>query len=180
VCRWIDRAFGAAARTEMLAALPDGWSEPYRSDGYNALVWYDLEATDGFMEAATTYLLGGEVGRWRELARDNFEQDLGPILRPSRGGDPLMMLRRAPAGWGRLFDFGAFKVAEPTTNGDLVRAVVRVDGFEAASLAVRYLVVGTMEAMAKSAGAPHVVGRVLLGESSFARDFEYEVCWQKY
>jgi hypothetical protein len=128
-----------------------------------------------FMEAATAVLLGGEVHVWRELARDNFDRDLGTVLRPShRTTEPEALLRRSTTGWARIFDFGQMRIGD--ANGS--RVMVKVDGFEAASLAMRYATIGTMEGLLRAAGAEPLGGRIMAGETSFARDFEYELSWR--
>jgi hypothetical protein len=176
--RWIERAYGDAGHKEVLALMPPDIGESYRTDGFNALVWYDLDALDMFMEAATAILLGGEVGVWRELARENFDRDLGSIFRTQRVQDPASLLKRSSAGWARLYDFGTVRVVEPSGNMPSSRLLVRVDGFEAASLALRNATIGTTEGMLRSAGIAEVMMRVMAGEASFARDFEYEVMWE--
>jgi hypothetical protein len=175
VSRWVERAFGADARAEVLRLLPFDHAEAFRGDVFNALVWYDLDPVDLFIEAATATLIGGEIGAWRGLARDNFDRDLGPILRPSaRIVDLDTLLKRAASGWARVFDAGAMRVVAMHSE----RAFVRMDGFDAASLGMRYAVVGTMEGLLRSAGAAEVSARVLAGETSFAREFEYELSWR--
>src|SRR5262249_13233073 len=115
VSRWIERSYGEAGHKEVLAVMPTEIGDSYRSDGFNALVWYDLDALDMFMEATTALLLGGEVGVWRELARENFERDLASIFRPSKTlQDPIALLKRSSAGWSRLYDFGVLRIIEPS------------------------------------------------------------------
>lgn len=131
-----------------------------------------------FMEAACAALLAGDVAAWRELARDNFERDIGPILRPTQrasGADSL--LKRAEVGWGRIFDFGTIRVSDATKVGTSTRATVRVDGFDGASLAFRHVHIGTTIGLLRSAGLGEVGTRWTAGEGSFGRDFEYEVTW---
>jgi hypothetical protein len=172
--RWVERAFGTQPRAEVLAMLPVQHADTFRADAFNALVWYELEPVDLFIEAATASLMGGEVSTWKALARDNFERDLGPILRPSpRAIEAGALIKRAPTAWSKIFDFGTMRVGDPHGG----RTLVRVDGFEAASIAIRYSMIGTMEGLLRSAGATDIATRVLAGETSFARDFEYEIAW---
>jgi hypothetical protein len=175
VNRWIERTFGAEARDNVLTLLPPEHADALRTDAFNALVWYDLDAVDMLMEATTAALFDGEVAQWRRRAREHNERDLGPILRPgARLGDPDALIKRSASGWARIFDFGVMKQGTPQDG----RMLVRVEGFEAASLAMRYAVIGTMESLLESAGVRDAVIRVVLGETSFARDFEYEVSWR--
>ncbi len=172
--RWIERAFGAPGRNEALQAISAEYAELYRADGFNALVWYDLEALDAFLEAATHTLMRDDVAQWRTLARDNYERDLGPIFRvQQRPADAEALLKRIPSNWGRIYDFGAMRFGDRQWG----RLNVKIDDFEGASLALRYTTVGTVEGMMRSGGFSGVAVRVLAGEASFARDFEFEVMW---
>ena len=175
VGRWVERAYGVESRDEMLELLAPDDAEAFRTDAFNALVWYELDAVDALMEASTAILMEGRADEWRKLARANFEKDLAAILRPtSRLLDVQTALKRSLAGWARIFDFGALRVGAATGT----RVLVRVEGFEAASLPMRYAMVGTTEALVASAGASEVAIRIASGESSFARDFEFEVSWR--
>ena len=179
--RWIERAYGAPARDEVLRALPAELAESYRADGFNALVWYDIEALDTFLEAATALVFGGDVAAWRTLAREHFDRDLGPIFRSTtRAADPETLLKRSVTAWPRLYDFANVRVAEASTSssGAVKRASVRFEGFDAASLAVRNLTVGTAEGLLKSAACSDMTSRVMAGEASFAHDFEFELAWR--
>lgn len=175
VGRWVERAYGVESRDEMLELLAPDDAEAFRTDAFNALVWYELDAVDALMEASTAILMEGRAHEWRTLARDNFEKDLAAILRPtSRLLDVQTALKRSLAGWARIFDFGALRVGAAMGT----RVLVRVEGFEAASLPMRFAMVGTTEALVASAGASEVAIRIASGESSFARDFEFEVSWR--
>jgi serine/threonine-protein kinase len=175
VSRWIERSYGASSRSEVLQMLSTEHADAFRADAFNALVWYDVDAVDALLEAATAVLLGGDVGAWRALARENFDRDLGPILKPStRIMDASALLKRAALGWARIFDFGTMRIGDVQPT----RASIRMESFDGASLAVRYATLGTMEGLLRSAGAREVVARVTIGETSFARDFEYELSWR--
>jgi serine/threonine protein kinase len=181
VNRWIERAFGAPARDDVLRVIPTELAESYRADGFNALVWYDIEALDTFLEAATALVFGGDVAAWRGLARENFDRDLGPIFRSTvaRAGDPVSLLKRSVTAWSRLYDFANVRISEPSSSsgGTMSRASIRFDGFDAASLALRNVTIGTAEGLLKSAADHDVTSRVMAGEASFARDFEFELAW---
>ncbi len=174
VNRWIERAYGESGRDSVLRQVPRAQADLFRSDGFNALVWYDLESLDTFVEAATHTLLRGETTQWRAFARDNFEKDLVSLFRSARTGDVPGILKRSPASWSKIFDFGTMRVSDPSTPG---RVNVKVEGFDTASLALRYATIGTMEGLVRGAGFPGATVRVLAGEASFARDFEYEMSW---
>jgi serine/threonine protein kinase len=171
IFRWVERAHGASGRDAVLALLPAALAETYRTDGFNALVWYDLEAADMWLEATTYALLRREPSGWQRLARDNFDKELAPIFRPTgQRTDPQTLLRRLPGGWGRVLDFGNPRIGEPKGGATLVR----IDGFEGASLALRHVVLGTLEGLLLASLAPCTL-RVLSGEASFVRDFEIEI-----
>jgi len=155
--------------------LPAAIAEPYRTDAFNALVWYDLEATDIWLEATTYALLRREATGWQRLARENFEKDFAPIFRPTgQRADAQTLLRRLPGGWGRVLDFGNPRIGEP--KGGSIQ--LRIDGFEGASLALRHVIIGTIEGLLLAAFPPCTL-RVLSGEASFVRDFELEISRKK-
>ena len=173
--RWVERKYGTESRSEVLALLAPEDADAFRSDAFNSLVWYELDAVDALMEASTSTLMEGRAYEWRTLARENFEHDLAAILRPSnRLSDAQIALKRSLGGWARIFDFGTLRLGAVSGT----RALVRVEGFEAASLPMRYALVGTTEALVASSGAAEVSVRIASGESSFARDFEFEVSWR--
>ena len=179
--RWIERTYGPEARDEVLRALPGELAEAYRGDGFNALVWYDIEALDTFLEAATALVFGGDVSAWRTLARDQFDRELGPIFRSaSRAGDPLSLLKRSVTAWPRLYDFANVRVSEGSNATGVApnRATLRFEGFEAASVALRNVTLGTAEGLLKSGGPLEISSRIVVGETSFARDFELELAWR--
>ena len=171
ICRWIRNVRGVDKRDEVLAMLPRELAEMAQTDSFNALVWYDLENVDSLVEAGTLVALSGDPMAWRALAKENFERDLGPIFRPStRTVDPDTLLRRMPSVWSRLFDFGSVRVNETAR-----RVTLRIENFDAASLAFRNVLLGTLEGMLQNTATLTV--RVASGESSFARDFEVEFAW---
>jgi hypothetical protein len=175
VSGWVVHAYGADAKDRVLDLLPPADADLFRANAFNSIVWYDLEPVDLFLEAASASLMGGDVAAWRALARDNFERDLGPVLRPSaRKADRAARLRRAATGWSRVFDFGTMHIVDIRPAS----AFVRVEGFEAASIVIRYATVGTMEGLLRSGGVHDASARILAGETSFARDFEYELYWR--
>ena len=172
--RWIERAYGPTGRDEVLGMLRTELADSYRSDGFNALVWYDLEALDSFLEAATQSVLRGEALVWERLARENFDSDLASIFRPTRVTEWEVALRRVPAAWGRVFDFGTVQVGDVKGG----HATVRINAFDGASLALRYLVAGTFDGMFTTMTSRPKV-RITGGEVSFAADLEIDITWQE-
>jgi hypothetical protein len=184
--RWIERSYGREACDDVLRAVPPQLADSYRTDAFNALVWYDLEALDTFLEGATALVLGGDATAWRLLARESFEADFGQIFRAAtRGGDPAALLKRSTATWSRLYDFANVRVGEPSrptglaagANAGPARVTLRFEGFEGASLALRNVTLGAAEGLVRSSGARDATARVLAGEASFLRDFEIEIAW---
>jgi serine/threonine-protein kinase len=174
VKRWIERSYGPEGLERVLSMLRPEVAGELRNDGFNALVWYDLEPIDLLMDAATFALLGGETKQWRELARTHFEADLGPIFRSAVRADATTLMQRLPEKIGRVLDFG---VVKPARSAD--RWTVRFEGFEAASLALRYALLGTIEGMLRSAGVIEATLKILSGEASFVRELEVELAWKK-
>jgi serine/threonine protein kinase len=169
--KWVERTHGATGRDAVLALLPEELADTYRGDGFNALVWYDLEATDTLLEATTFTLLRRDPAGWQRMARENFDKDLAPIFRPTaQRTDTQTLLRRLPGGWGRVLDFGNPRIGESKSGGTLVK----IDGFEGASLALRHVIMGTIEGLLHASMVPCTL-RVLAGEASFVRDFEIEI-----
>lgn len=174
VHKWVERVHGTDAAARVRSALPAEHAETYRLDGFNALLWYELEALDTFVDAATVLVLRGDAFAWREMARSHFETELGAVLRPpGRITDPLQILRRCPAAWARVLDFGAVRVLEPHDR----RAHLRFEHFDATSLALRYILVGATEALLRGGGVPEVTVRIVAGETNFSRDFDFELAW---
>jgi eukaryotic-like serine/threonine-protein kinase len=172
---WLDRSFGREATAGVVDLLPAAHADSFRSDAFNSLVWYDLDALDALLETAVATLLFGTSSGWQRLARGYFERDLATILRPNaRATDPATLLERSVAGWSRVFDFGVHQVRAATKG----RAQIRIEGFDATSLSMRYLVAGTIEGLVASSGVAGVAARFSAGETSFAREFALEVSWR--
>jgi serine/threonine-protein kinase len=172
---WLERSFGKDATSALLDLLPPSHAESFRTDAFNSLVWYDLDALDALLEAAAATLMFGSSVGWHRLAREHFERDLGAILRPTaRVADPVTLLERSAAGWSRVFDFGTQHVRA----GAKGRAQLRFEGFDATSLAMRHVVAGTIEGLVASSGAQGASVRFSAGETSFARDLGLEVSWR--
>ena len=173
---WIERAHGKDGRATALALLPPDVADTYRSDAFNALVWYDLEALHVFLEAATQALMFGDATPWRHLAKDAFERDLASVFRPptARASDPAGLLARFPASLQRLMDFGSARVVETGPS----RTSVRITGFDHATSALRHILAGTVEGML--AGTPGLVVRTPQGAATFAPELEIDVAWRDH
>ncbi len=171
--RMVGRSHGNDARERALQLLPDALAETYRNDGFNTLFWYEIGSADEFLHAVTETILRREPAGWRRLARDNFEQELAPIFRPMRFSDVETTLRRVSAAHARVFDFGAVVVQERRPG----LATIQIEGFGAASMALRSFLWGAFEGMfAFLSGRPEL--RATNGYAAFAKEFEIEVTWQ--
>ncbi len=172
---WLERSFGREATAGVVDLLPPSHAGSFRSDAFNSLVWYDLDPLDALLEAAAATLMFGACIGWVRLAREQFDRDLGPILRPTaRVVDPATLLERSAAGWNRIFDFGTQQIRAATKG----RAQIRMEGFDATTLSMRYLIAGTIEGLVASSGVSGVAVRFSAGETSFAREFALEVSWK--
>jgi hypothetical protein len=172
---WLERSFGREATAGVVDMLPSMHADSFRRDAFNSLVWYDLDPLDALLEAAVSSLMFGASIGWQRLARENFERDLASILRPNaRVAEPVALLERSSASWNRLFDFGTQQV-RATAKG---RAQLRFEGFDAMSLAMRYVVAGTSEGIVASSGVVGTALRFSAGETSFARELALEVTWR--
>jgi serine/threonine-protein kinase len=172
---WLERSFGREAAEGVVDMLPSTHADSFRRDAFNSLVWYDLDPLDALLEAASSSLMFGASIGWQRLAREHFERDLASILRPTaRASEPVALLERSAAAWTRVFDFGTLQVRS-TAKG---RAQIRFDGFDATSLAMRYVVAGTIEGLVASSGVAATAIRFSAGETSFSRELALEVSWR--
>ena len=170
--RMVGRSHGEAERERALEVLTEALAESYRNDGFNALFWYELGATDDFLAAVTEKLLHRDANAWRRIAREQFEQELAPMFRPMRFADVETALRRIGAAHARVFDFGTIVIQERKPG----LATIRYESFGAASLALRSVLWGTLEGtFAFLAGRPEL--KVIGGQTAFAKDFELEISW---
>src|SRR5208282_5617567 len=99
----INDLFGATARTELVAQIPERYATEFRNHSINALVAYELEAIDVYMQLATAMLVR-DAGRWRDFGRLAVDGELYNVvrtmLRPTV--DVGGMVRRGVSVWARL------------------------------------------------------------------------------
>lgn len=188
VLRSLDRAivdvFGASARDEIVAAMPEHLSQDLRQGAVNAMVAYDLEAIDVYLELATA-LVVKDVNRWRELGRHAVDGELQTVvrtlLRPS--ADLASVIRRGVTIWARLFSFGGWRVAAATERtrgggaGDAKsgRVALQISELDAVSLALRLWLMGVVEQTARRAMGADVKVVVTHGELSFTPELSCEI-----
>jgi len=176
VLRAVDKALiedaGPRVREQVVAQLPQRYAEDFLNDSINALVAYDLEALDAYMEIATAISLH-EPSRWRALGRlaigGELHNTVRSVLRPAP--DLQIAIRRGISIWSRLFSFGAWKVGSATSG----KVVLQIAEFEPASLALRLWVVGMVEETARRAASFDVRVTITSGEAGFTPELACEI-----
>jgi len=168
----IEDLFGVEARDEIVAHMPSAYSGDFRNGSINALVAYELEALDAYMEHATS-LVVRDPGRWREIGRVAVDGELynvvRTLLRPTL--DLAAVVRRGTSIWTRLFSFGGWRVVARPDG----RAELHIVEFEPASQPLRYWVAGVVEQTVRR--AVRVDARVVItaGEQSFSPELICEI-----
>ncbi|MDC0741820.1 serine/threonine-protein kinase [Polyangium mundeleinium] len=176
VLRAVDKALtedaGPRVREQVVAQLPQRYAEDFLNDSINALVAYDLEALDAYMEIATAISLH-EPSRWRALGRlaigGELHNTVRSVLRPAP--DLQIAIRRGISIWSRLFSFGAWKVGASQSG----KVVLQIAEFEPASLALRLWVVGMVEETARRAASFDVRVAITAGEVGFTPELTCEI-----
>jgi serine/threonine-protein kinase len=174
VLRSVDRAlieiYGQRERDDVVKHLPSRYAPDFLHNSLNAIVPYELEELDVFMELATELLLH-EVEGWREIGRHAVGGELfsmvRTLLRPSP--DYLSLVRRGAPIWAQLFTFGVWR-ASTSPQG---RALLQIVDFEPAASSLRYFVVGMVEETARRAIGADVKVNITSGEMAFS---PYLVC----
>jgi serine/threonine-protein kinase len=176
VLRAVDKALvedaGPRVREQVVAQLPPRYAEDFLNDSINALVAYDLEALDAYMELATSLSLH-EPSRWRALGRlaigGELHNTVRSVLRPAP--DLQIAIRRGISIWSRLFSFGAWKVGS-SQNG---KVSLQIAEFDPASLSLRLWVVGMVEETARRAASFDVRVNITAGETGFTSELACEI-----
>jgi serine/threonine-protein kinase len=176
VLRAVDRALveahGRGARDAIVQHVPARWAADFRDDSINALLSYDLEALDAYLEIATN--LGvREVRSWRDLGRRAVDGELATFVRPATRActDLHQAVRRGVSSWSRLFGFGEWRVEEQGSR----RTAIHLTGFDPASLALRLWLVGVVEATMSRAMGRQVRATITLGEMGFTPELACEL-----
>jgi serine/threonine-protein kinase len=176
VLRCLDRAilteFGAAARAAALARLDGKHADDVRAGAINALVSYDLETLDAYLELASIALVRDRTA-WRRIGREAVDGELAGFLRAALRPAPDLAaaVRRGVSVWQRLFSFGSWRVVA-SGSGEVT---VHVAEFEAASLSLRQWVVGVIEATCERAVSRPVRGTISAGAGDFERELSCEL-----
>lgn len=176
VLRAVDKVitdtFGHAARDDVVAQMPSAYAAEFRNGAINALVAYELEALDAYMEYATAMVVHYSA-RWREFGRLAVDGELynvvRTLLRPA--GDVGSVIRRGVSTWARLFSFGAWRVgASPTGRVTLV-----IGEFNAVPQPLRAWIVGVVEQTTRRALRTELRVTITSGEQDFASELSFEI-----
>ncbi|XYH98213.1 serine/threonine-protein kinase [Sorangium sp. So ce1128] len=177
VLRSVDRTivdeYGRSARDEVVAQMPLRYADDFRHDSINALVGYDLEALDAYMELATSLVLR-DLERWRDIGRLGVGGELHSLVRTLFARpltDIASLMRRGTSIWSRLFTFGSWRVATGPTG----RVTLHIGDFDPASLPLRLWVVGMVEETARRASGGGVKVTITLGELGFTSELACEI-----
>ncbi len=176
VLRSVDRAlvdlFGIEHRDLIVRQMPEEYASDFRNDSINALVAYDIEALDAYMELASG-LIGIDASKWREAGRLAVDGELNTmvksLLRPAV--DVLSLLKRGVAIWSRLFDFGTWRA----TSSPAGRVLLNVTEFDAVGLPLRWWVTGVVEQTARRAVRVDAKATIVIGEQEFVPDLSFEI-----
>jgi serine/threonine-protein kinase len=176
VLRSVDKSivdvYGKSARDGVVSQMPSQYGSEFRHDSINALVGYELEALDVYMEIATAMLLP-DLTQWRHLGRQAVGGELfnvlRTLLRPS--SDLLALIRRGVSTWSRLFTFGSWRVAKGASG----KVALQISEFDPASLPLRLWVVGMIEETACRAMSGDVKVAITLGELGFTPELAIEM-----
>jgi serine/threonine-protein kinase len=164
--------FGPEAREEVVAQMSESYAAEFRSGSINALVAYDLEALDAYMEFASAVLFH-DVGRWREVGRlavdGELHNVLRTLLRPT--SDLPAMLRRGISTWSRLFSFGGWRVGAAPGG----KSMLTISDFEAVAQPLRQWIVGVVEQTARRAVRTELRAAIMSGEQDFANELIFEL-----
>jgi serine/threonine protein kinase len=172
VDRVISDVFGFSARDEVVAGMPPAYAAEFRAGSINALVAYDLEALDAYMDRATV-LLVHDSGRWRDFGRLAVDGELHNVvrtlLRPA--ADVAGVVRRGVSTWSRLLSFGAWRVGT-AANG---RVTLTIGELDAVAQPLRAWLAGVVEQTTRRAVRADLRVIVTVGEQDFAPEMVCEI-----
>ena len=152
--------------------MPERYASDLRSGSINALVAYDLEALDAYMEYATLKLLHDPT-RWRELGRKAVDGELAVVvrtlLRPAP--DVAAVVRRGISTWARLFTFGAWRVGT-APNG---RVALTIGELDAVAQPLRSWMIGMVEQTTRRAVRAEVRVTITGGDQDFVPELSCDI-----
>jgi serine/threonine-protein kinase len=176
VLRAVDRVildlFGAEARAEVVQHIPVGLAADFRNDSINALVAYDLEALDAYMELASAVLVR-DPSRWREIGRFAVDGELHNVLRTLLRPEVDMnqMIRRGISTWARLFSFGVWRVGTAASG----KVTLNIGEFEAVAQPLRLWIVGVIEQTVRRAVRADARVVITAGDQDFTAEIACEI-----
>ncbi len=177
VLRSVDRSiideYGKAAREDVIAQMPARYADDFLHDAINALVGYELEELDAYMELATSLVLR-DVERWRDMGRLSVGGELHSLVRTLFARptpDVAGLVRRGTSIWQRLFEFGSWRVATGPTG----KVTLHIGDFDPASLPLRLWVVGMIEETTRRGAGASVRVTITAGEIGFTSDLACEI-----
>jgi eukaryotic-like serine/threonine-protein kinase len=176
VLRSVDRAiidiYGQRERDEVVKHLPPGYAADFVQGSINAMVRYELEELDAYMELATELLLH-EVERWRDLGRHAVGGELynvvRSLLRPSP--DYALLVRRGALVWSALMCFGQWRQSTSPSG----RTLLQVTDFDAAASTLRHWVAGVVEETVRRAIGADAKVTITGGEMGFTPELTCEI-----
>jgi serine/threonine protein kinase len=176
VLRSVDRVvtdlFGPDARAEIVEQMPEIYSADFRNDSINALVGYQLEALDAYMEYATS-LIVHDTSRWREIGRLAVDGELYNVVRTLLRPTPDLssVIRRGVSIWARLFSFGAWRVSPAPTG----KVILQISDFEPVAQPLRLWIIGIVEQTVRRAVRSDARVSITQGEQSFTPELACEI-----
>src|SRR5262249_45759439 len=140
--------YGAPMRDDLVGQLPERYAVEFRSGAINALVAYELEALDAYMEYASATIVR-DASRWREIGRMAVDGELPnvvrSVLRPAI--DVPSVLRRGIPTWARLFSFGTWRSGTALSG----KASLTIGELDAVAQPLRLWLVGMIEQCSRRA-----------------------------
>ena len=176
VLRAVDRAiidiYGQRERDEVVKHLPPRYVSDFIQGSINAMVRYDLEELDAYMEVATELLLH-DVDRWKDLGRHAVSGELHNVvkslLRPSP--DFASLVRRGALVWAPLVCFGQWRVSTSLSG----RTLLQVTEFDPAASTLRHWIAGMVEETARRAIGTDAKVTITGGEMGFTPELTCEI-----
>ncbi len=180
VLRAVDEAvrerYGEIARNRIVSKLPGTWGSDLRDGSINALVSYEIEMLDAYLEIATQDVLR-DPNEWRAVGRASVDGQLGTMLRNvvKKESDGSAFARRGVAVWAKLFDFGAWN-ASPLAEWHVE---LKVSEFDPASRPLRLWLVGVIEQSARRAAGPDLSCAITRGEMGFTPELVCDLAFPR-
>jgi serine/threonine-protein kinase len=180
VLRAVDQAvrerYGDGARDRVVAKMPGTWGSDLRDNSINALVSYEIEMLDTYLDIATQDVVR-DANEWRAVGRAAVDGQLATLLRHvvKKETDGSAFVRRGVGVWAKLFDFGAWNVSPLAAW----HVELKVGEFDAASRPLRLWLVGMIEQSARRAAGPDLSCAITRGEMSFTPELVCDLAFPR-